>query len=62
MEHEQLKVFGCNPTKTLPGFVTRCSVMGEKANVPSPDPHTAMPVAKDRFFSKYDVTLTMAGR
>ena len=30
--------------------------------VPSPEPQTAMPVAKARFFSKYMDTLTMAGR
>ena len=31
-------------------------------NVPIPDPHTAMPVAKARFFSKYIETQTIAGR
>ena len=30
--------------------------------VPKPDPQTAIPVAKARFFSKYIDTLTMAGK
>lgn len=31
-------------------------------NVPTPEPHTVMPVARERRRSKYDVTHTMAGR
>jgi hypothetical protein len=30
--------------------------------VPRPDPQTAIPVAKARFFSKYIETLTIAGK
>ena len=30
--------------------------------VPRPEPHTAIPVAKARLFSKYMDTLTIAGR
>ncbi len=37
-------------------------VTGAMMNVPSPEPQTAMPVAKARFFSKYMDTLTIAGR
>ena len=37
-------------------------VTGAMRKVPSPDPHTAMPVAKARFFSKYMDTLTIAGK
>jgi hypothetical protein len=37
-------------------------VTGAMMNVPSPEPQTAMPVAKARFFSKYIDTLTIAGR
>ena len=41
---------------------THPSVTGAIMKVPRPDPQTAMPVAKARFFSKYIDTLTMAGR
>ena len=37
-------------------------VTGAMMKVPRPEPQTAMPVAKARFFSKYMDTLTMAGR
>lgn len=40
----------------------KVSVKGAKINVPNPAPQTAMPVASDRYFSKYIVTLTMAGK
>lgn len=35
-----------------PNVVTIHSVMGASRKVPMPDPHTAIPVAKARFFSK----------
>ena len=35
---------------------------GAMRKVPRPEPQTAIPVAKARFFSKYIETLTMAGR
>ena len=37
-------------------------VTGAMMNVPSPEPQTAIPVAKALFFSKYIDTLTIAGR
>ena len=37
-------------------------VTGAMMKLPSPEPQTAMPVAKARFFSKYMDTLTIAGR
>ena len=48
--------YGPNARGTYP-FVT-----GAMMKVPRPDPQTAIPVAKARFFSKYMDTLTMAGR
>lgn len=42
--------------------LTKFSTSGENAKVPIPEPHTAIPVAKDRLFSKYPVTHTIAGR
>ena len=46
----------------LISFVSHPSVSGAMMNVPSPDPQTAIPVAKARRFSKYIETDTMAGR
>lgn len=43
-------------------FEISVSVNGAKMKVPNPAPHTAMPVANERYFSKYIVTLTIAGR
>ena len=37
-------------------------VTGAMMKVPRPEPHTAIPVAKARLFSKYMDTLTIAGR
>lgn len=42
--------------------VTNSSVNGANINVPKPEPHTAIPVANDRYFSNHIVTLTMAGK
>jgi hypothetical protein len=35
-----------------PYSVTRCSVRGANMKVPSPEPQTAIPVARERYFSK----------
>ena len=37
-------------------------IIGPMMEEPSPEPQTAKPVAKARFFSKYMETLIMAGR
>ena len=41
---------------------THPSVTGAMMKVPRPEPQTAIPVAKARFFSKYIDTLTIAGK
>ena len=45
-----------------PKLSTKVWVKGAQIKVPKPDPQTAMPVAKARFFSKYMDTQTMAGK
>lgn len=37
-------------------------IKGAMRKVPAPEPHTAIPVAKARLFSKYMDTVTIAGR
>lgn len=34
----------------------------EKTKVPTPAPQTVIPVANERYFSKYIVTITIAGQ
>ena len=41
---------------------SRNSVIGARRNMPTPEPHTAIPVASARFSSKYTLTETMEGR
>ena len=43
-------------------IATYCWVNGAIIKVPKPEPQTAMPVAKARFFSKYIDTHTIAGK
>ena len=43
-------------------MATYCWVNGAIIKVPKPEPQTAMPVAKARFFSKYIDTHTIAGK
>ena len=62
-ERTKLKIianrFTSNQTQHL---CTYPFVTGAMIKVPSPDPQTAMPVAKALLFSKYMETLTMAGK
>uniref|UniRef100_A0A1A9ZB78 Uncharacterized protein n=1 Tax=Glossina pallidipes TaxID=7398 RepID=A0A1A9ZB78_GLOPL len=51
-----------NNAPLQPKLPIKCSVKGAKTNVPKPDPHTAIPVAKERRASNHTLTLTMAGR
>uniref|UniRef100_A0A1B0ALY6 Uncharacterized protein n=1 Tax=Glossina palpalis gambiensis TaxID=67801 RepID=A0A1B0ALY6_9MUSC len=51
-----------NNAPLQPKLPIKCSVKGAKTNVPKPEPHTAIPVAKERRASNHTLTLTMAGR
>ena len=58
--------------KTIPAIIsnapfqlyssTKNGATNPKSTVPRPEPHTAIPVARERRTSNHWVTLTMAGR